>query len=62
MKYDIKLPDGTPVDILVPENLIEDRLELFQKIHPEAKAFPNHDLEMFSKLQKKKKRDKGMEL
>ena len=55
MKYDIKLPDGTPVDILVPEELVEDRLELMQKLYPDAKAFPNHDLELLNQLAKEKK-------
>ncbi|MEM6737608.1 MAG: hypothetical protein AAF620_16215 [Bacteroidota bacterium] len=55
MKYDIKLPDGTPVDILIPEELVKDRLEVMKIIYPEAKAFPNHDLEILSQLTKEKR-------
>ncbi|MEM6525953.1 MAG: hypothetical protein AAF693_19295 [Bacteroidota bacterium] len=55
MKYDIKLPDGTPVDTLIPEELVKDRLEVMKIIYPDAKAFPNHDLEILNQLANKKK-------
>jgi len=55
MKYDIKLPDGTPVDILIPENLVQDRLELMQRIYPDAEAFPNYNLEILNQFVKENK-------